>query len=107
MTFGESLKRFRQSLGLNQKELSDELNMKPPLYQRYESGKTTPSVDFVYKLISKYGVSADYLLGLTDSPHPTPYDEKEVKAAFEFRDAWLRMQQAQRTVMNAGQVPAQ
>lgn len=107
MTFGESLKRFRQSLGLNQKELSDELNMKPPLYQRYESGKTTPSVDFVYKLISKYGVSADYLLGLTDSPHPTPYDEKEVKAAFAFRDAWLEAMKKLPTAPMAGQVPAQ
>lgn len=106
MTFGESLKRFRQSLGLNQKELSDELNMKPPLYQRYESGKTTPSVDFVYKLTSKYGVSADYLLGLTDSPHPTPYDEREVKEAMEFRDTWLKMQRLESAVKSR-QVPAQ
>lgn len=88
MTFGESLKRFRASLGLNQKELADALSMKPPLYQRYESGKTTPSVDFIYKIIGKYDVSADYLLGLSDEPHPmTPqFDEKEVREAFALRD---------------------
>ena len=86
MKFGDALKRFRNSLGLNQKELAEELNMKPPLYQRYESGKTTPSIDFIYKLVEQYGTSADYLLGLSDEPHPQKYDEQEVKAAFALRD---------------------
>lgn len=76
MTFGESLKRFRSSLGLNQKEFADKLNMKPPLYQRYESGKTVPSVNFVIRLSNEYGVSTDYLLGLSDEPRPPKLDEK-------------------------------
>lgn len=76
MTFGESLKRFRSSLGLNQKEFADKLKMKPPLYQRYESGKTAPSVNFVIRLSNEYGVSADYLLGLSDEPRPPKFDEK-------------------------------
>ena len=76
MTFGESLKRFRSSLGLNQKEFANQLNMKPPLYQRYESGKTVPSVNFVIRLSNEYGVSTDYLLGLSDEPRPPKLDEK-------------------------------
>lgn len=87
MTFGESLKRFRVSLGLNQKEFADVFNMKPPLYQRYESGKTTPSVDFIYKITNKYGVSADYLLGLSDTPRPVPADKALVDAIKNARDS--------------------
>lgn len=87
MTFGESLKRFRTSLGLNQKELADVLNMKPPLYQRYESGKTTPSIDFIYKITDKYDVSADYLLGLSDVPRPVPADKVLVDAIRNTRDS--------------------
>ena len=74
--FGGALKRFRNSLGLNQKEFAAELKMKPPLYQRYESGKTTPSIEFIYKVTDKYGVSSDYLLGLSDEPKPQRFDEK-------------------------------
>lgn len=99
MTFGESLKRFRVSLGLNQKEFADVFNMKPPLYQRYESGKTTPSVDFIYKITSKYGVSADYLLGLSDEPRPMKFDEKTLNL--------IRAMQAFQSPPATGQVPAQ
>lgn len=87
MTFSEALKRFREAQGLSQAAVARTLNIKPPLYQRYEWGKTTPSVEFVIKLSKIYGVSADYLLGLSDEPHPKKYDEQEVREAFALRDA--------------------
>lgn len=77
MTFGESLKRFRLSFGLKQKEIADALHMKPPLYQRYESGITTPSVDFIYKIVNRYDVTADYLLGLSDEPRPKSQEVRD------------------------------
>lgn len=100
MTIAESLKRFRKDFKLTQAQVADKLGMLQQSYYKYESGKNMPSAEFVLNLANAYGVSTDYLLGLSDTPHPTNFDEREVKAAFEFRDAWLRMQRAQQTVMN-------
>ena len=87
MTFCEALKRFRESLGISQSSMADKLGVKVALYQRYEWGKTTPSVDFVIKASRTFDVSADYLLGLSDETHPKKYDDKEVQEAFALRDA--------------------
>lgn len=70
MTFSESLKRFRQEGNLTQRQIAEKLDMKQQLYFRYETGATTPSVNFLTKLATTYGVSTDYLLGLTDDPTP-------------------------------------
>ena len=76
MTFGESLKRFRSRYNLKQKDVAEKLKMKQPLYQRYESGDTVPAITFILKLADAYDVSADYLLGRSDEPHPPKIDEK-------------------------------
>lgn len=104
---GQYLKRFREQFNLKQNQVAESIGILPQLYLKYEKDKSTPSASVIINLANAYNVSADYLLGLSDTPHPMSYDEREVKAAFEFRDAWLRMQQAQKTVMNTGQVPAQ
>ena len=104
---GQYLRRFREKFNLKQNQVAESIGILPQLYLKYEKDKSVPSASVIINLANAYNVSADYLLGLTDSPHPTPYDEKEVKAAFEFRDAWLRMQKAQQTVMNTGQVASQ
>ena len=92
MTFSESLKRFRSAYNLKQKDIATRLGMKQPLYQRYESGETVPAITFIIKLADAYNVSADYLLGRSDSPHPTNFDEREVKEAFKIRDLWKQLQ---------------
>ena len=92
MTVGESLRRFRKALNLSQGDVADKLGMLQQSYYRYESGKTSPRADDIIKLANIYHVSADYLLGLSDMPHPTNYDEREVKEAFAIRDAWFQMQ---------------
>ena len=37
----------------------------------------------ILKIADKYNVSTDYLLGRSDVPNRTGYDEREVQAAFE------------------------
>lgn len=74
MTITESLKRFRKTFNLKQKDVADTLGVKQQSYQVYESG-TKPSVEVIVKLSTAYGVSADYLLGLSDAPiNPTVTD---------------------------------
>ena len=87
MTFGESLKRFRESRGLSQAAVANSLGVKTPLYQRYEWGKTSPSVEFVIKMATTFDVSADYLLGLRDTPKPNEVGADEVREARAFRES--------------------
>lgn len=70
MSVSEALKRFRKEFGLNQQEVAKTLDMMPQSYYRYETGKYSPRADDIIKLSQTYGVSADYLLGLSDLPHP-------------------------------------
>lgn len=69
MTIAESLKRFRKTFNLKQKDVADTLGVKQQSYQVYESG-TKPSAEVIVKLADAYDVSTDYLLGRSDEPRP-------------------------------------
>lgn len=86
MTIGESLKRFRSSLKLSQKKFADSVGIPCQSYQSYEYNNSVPSANVIIKMADKYNVSTDYLLGRSDKPQPTNFDEKEVKEAFALRD---------------------
>lgn len=102
MTFGESIKRFRESEGLSQAAIATKLGIKPALYQRYEWDKTVPAVSFLKKMATTFNVTADYLLGLSDEPRPKKYDEREVKEAFALRDALKTVIREPLTAMRSG-----
>ena len=68
MTVAESLKRFRQNFNLKQKDIAAVLEVSPQAYQVYES-KSVPSANVIIKLANHFDVSADYLLGLSDTPN--------------------------------------
>lgn len=87
-----SLKRFRKKFGLKQSDVASVLGITNNAYQNYEYGKSSPSAVAILKLAKEFNVSTDYLLGRSDEPQPTNFDEKEVKAAFAFRDAWNQFQ---------------
>ena len=53
-----SVSAFARELGIPQKSLDN-----------YVKGLRKPSVELILLVCSKCGVSADYLLGLSDSPH--------------------------------------
>lgn len=87
MTLSESLKRFRSKYRLSQKQVADAGKVSWQSYQSYESGKSSPSVKIIMNIADAYDVSTDYLVGRSDTPHPTNFNEQEVKAAFALRDA--------------------
>ena len=103
MTIGESLKRFRSSLGLSQKRFAEAVGVSCNSYQAWEYNISAPSSKQILKIADKYNVSADYLLGRSDVPNPTDYDEREVREAFAIRDAWRRLQSLP-SVRNIGQL---
>lgn len=75
MTIAESLKRFRQEFKLKQKDLAQALGISQQAYQVYEK-QSAPSAKIILKLANTYDVSADYLLGRSDEPHPPKFDKK-------------------------------
>jgi transcriptional regulator with XRE-family HTH domain len=66
--FSERLKRLRKSQNVTQKELAQALNVTERNYQSWEAGKTKPQFDTINALCDHFHVSADYLLGRTDTP---------------------------------------
>lgn len=71
----ENIRKLRTDRGLRQREIAAYLNIKQNTYSQYEIGALNYPVDVVVKLAEYYGVSTDYLLGLTDTQ--TPYPRKK------------------------------
>lgn len=89
MTLGEAFKRFRRQFHVSQKQAAEAGGVTYQSYQTYEYEQSSPTVKVIINIAQAYGVSMDYLTGRSDMPHPINFDEREVKAAFAFRDAWL------------------
>ncbi|MBK5261734.1 MAG: helix-turn-helix transcriptional regulator [Peptostreptococcaceae bacterium] len=71
MTIGEKLRELRLSKNLKLANLAKVINRSYQAYSQYELDKRQPSIDMIIIISKFYGVSSDYLLGLTDDP--TPY----------------------------------
>ena len=54
------------SVGITQQASADAIGSTLRTYQRYESDTTEPSLNDLSKLCVLFGVTSDYLLGLTD-----------------------------------------
>lgn len=63
---GERLKQLRLENGLTQRQVADILGLTVKGYNFYELGQREPSISSLKKLCEFYGVSSDYLIGLTD-----------------------------------------
>ena len=68
LPYNEKLRIARKNLKVTQKEAAAYLGVTERNYQHYEAGTQKPSFDMIVKLCRYYGVSADYLLGLSDEP---------------------------------------
>ena len=62
------LKALRKGKNLNQTEVAKYLNLSQQAYANYENGTTEPNLKSLIKLSKLYGVTTDYLLGLTSKP---------------------------------------
>lgn len=63
--------RLRELRGCeNQKNFAKTIGLKQTTYSNYESGTREPGLQIVGEVATHFGVSADWLLGLTDGPAP-------------------------------------
>jgi len=66
------LKDLREDADLTQKQLADILHVRQNTYSQYENGQRQIPIDSLVTVARFYGVSVDYLLGLTDVRIPYP-----------------------------------
>ena len=62
------LKQLRELNGLSQIELGNRLGVTQQSVFAWEHGKTMPQIQTAITLARMYGVSLDYLMGLSDDP---------------------------------------
>lgn len=66
------IRDLREDKDLKQKTLADYLMCDQSLYSKYERGERELPLRLAVMLAEYYGVSMDYLVGLTDTPAPYP-----------------------------------
>ena len=60
------IKDLREDADLSQRQLAEELGMYKTTYANYECGKREIPLNIAIRLAKYYGVSLDYLAGLTN-----------------------------------------
>ncbi len=70
MTYRERLRNLREDRDLSQAELGALLHKSQQGYSHIENGRAELKIEDLAVLCRFYGVSADYLIGLTDDPGP-------------------------------------
>ena len=66
------IRDLREDADLKQRDMAAYLNCSQVCYSHYELGKRDIPTDVLVRLSRYYGVSVDYLLGLTDERAPYP-----------------------------------
>lgn len=65
--FGSILAGLRRGSGLNQRQLAAELKISQALLSQYENGGREPGLPFLCRVCDYFGVTADFILGRSDS----------------------------------------
>jgi len=90
--FSEALSSLRREKGLSQRNVAADLGISQALLSHYENGAREPKLEFVVKMCNYYGVSADYILGRTDTR--TGESEQKLK---EINEALLDLKKHNKT----------
>ena len=64
----QRIRDLREDRDLKQKHLAEILNCSQQVYSNYELGQRDIPTDILIQLADFYGVSVDYILGLTNNP---------------------------------------
>lgn len=70
MSLGYRLKKEREKRNWSQKFVAEKIGITNTVLSNYERDYRDPDTETLKKLADLYGVSTDYLLGLTDNPQP-------------------------------------
>ena len=79
--FSHTMSELRKARGLSQRKAAADLKISQALLSHYENGAREPGLGFVCRACRYYGVSADYLLGLSEAPAAGGREELETLVA--------------------------
>ena len=65
--FGETLRKLRHNRNLTQKELGSMVGLSKAVVSKYENSMGYPTFDVLVRIAKYFGVSTDYLLGISTS----------------------------------------
>ena len=88
--FSERLKNLRKETGKTQEEIAQILGIQRSSYGEYERGINHPTAETLFKIADLYGVTVDYLAGMTQRREPEPVISKDVYNHLELFIGWLR-----------------
>ena len=71
MIFGSRLKKLRNEKHISQSMLASELGISANAISQYETDKRFPDQKCIVKICLFFGVSSDYLFGLSEIPQPS------------------------------------
>lgn len=72
MQYTQRLKDLREDKDLTQEQTATLFGIKREQYRRYETGINEIKASFLIKACKLYNVSADYILGFTNTPKELP-----------------------------------
>lgn len=76
--FPTRLRSLMRERGTTQKKLADAVGVRPQTISLYATGQSYPDVNGIRKIAEYFEVSADWLLGLAETPTTNPYQRAAV-----------------------------
>lgn len=84
--YGSRMKEWISDHDIKQKALAKEFHVTESMMSHYMTGRNEVTVDLLVKFAKKYGLSVDYLVGLTDTPQrPMDLSPSEQALVRDFR----------------------
>ena len=88
--FSRTMSELRRERGLSQRKAAADLKISQALLSHYENGAREPGLGFVCRACRYYGVSADYLLGLSEDTSRNEVREELESLVDELRELTAR-----------------
>lgn len=71
------IQELRKKHGLSQQRLAQSLNVHQTAISQWETGRTTPDIEVATTMSQIFGVSLEYLLGISDESLSSQFDRSE------------------------------
>lgn len=97
--FRDRLRALRKQRKLTQADAAELFKVSRTCYSSWELGQSSPPMDDLYKLCFTFHVSADYLLGLTDSVNGTQSIPVSIPTSTVQRDPFFGLLPDQRELI--------
>lgn len=72
MDYRQRIKDLREDADLSQEAFAEIIGLSRPQYTRYETGTNEMPIKYLIKICKYYDISADYVLGFTNTPNKLP-----------------------------------